>query len=159
MSRSYYLSFFTTTFFIVISVFASGCVRKIDLRTVYMDPPPQAVGVHRISIEGTLGETGKVYFDPNACWGIDQFGDPGACQLVLGPTVEVRIEQIELEDKKGKGRKVYQLIGNFPHSDYKYYLVVPSSKQGVYRLVVGEATVEEPGVIKRWGIVTLERRN
>lgn len=159
MSKSYYLPFFTIAFFTVIAVLATGCAHKIDLRTVHLGAPIYGdwnpTNGH-IYIKGILNKAGTVQFDRNSCLEVNQFGD-SICTLMYFEPTEVSIERIELEDPKEKGRKVYQLLGNFPHPDYKYYLVVPSNQNEAYRLVVDDGTVVE-GMHKR-RVVTLERRN
>lgn len=155
MSKTYYI-FCSRTIFIMIALFASGCAHKLDLETVYMDQIPIAKYM-RITINGTLDGEAKVYFDPNLFNRVDQFGDPNMVTLSLGPTVEVEFEQIELEDRKGKERKVYQLIekkllpplGKSPFENYKYYLVVPPSKQEAYRLVIEDGEVRRPITLER----------
>ncbi|MFX0194583.1 MAG: hypothetical protein ACFFCW_00550 [Candidatus Hodarchaeota archaeon] len=134
----------------------SAC-QHVSLRSVYMDPPLYPVNAMRVMFDGKLGGEGSITFDGvNRCFMFDKFGDPGACNLALVYPIQVRLERLNIEDKTGKGRTVYQLIGDLPGENRSYYLVVPSKRNGPYRLVIDDGTPEVPGEIKKWGIVTLE---
>lgn len=137
-------------------IILSAC-QHVSLRSVYMDPPLYPVNVMRVMFDGRLGGEGTITFDrANRCWLFNKFGDPGACNLALAQPIQVRLERLNIEDNTGKGRTVYQLIGDLPGDNSSYYLVVPSSRNGSYRLVIDDGTPEVPDEIKKWGIVTLE---
>ncbi len=144
-------------FLMLLLLITLAACQNISLRSVYMDPPLYPVDAMRVTIDGKLGGVGTVTFDGvNRCWLFDKFGDPGACNVALAQPVQVRLKRLNIEENTGKGRTVYQLIGDLPGENRSYYLVVPSSRKGLYRLVIDDGTPEDPVQIKKWGIVTLE---
>lgn len=106
---------------------------EVSVQTIYLT---HAIGgIRRIKIEGELGGPGRVVLDPNHC-GLNLFGDTTICseQPVEPYTVELR--QLTVRDPSGEGRRVYRLVGNLPPQGYRYYLTVPKSGVGNYRLAV-----------------------
>ncbi len=160
MCKYQHISVFLRNSFIAIALFTSGCTHNVDLKTIHLGAPIygdwNADGGH-IYIKGTLGGSGTVQFDKNSCTEVTEFGDSSYCTLMYFYPIDVTIEQIEIEDPLERGRKVYQLVGNLPNSDYEYYLVVPSSQESIYRLVVDDGTAVGGRHQRR--VVTLEMRN
>ena len=137
-------------------LFTTAC-QHVSLRSVYMDPTLYPVDAHRVFIDGRLNGEGTITFDGvNRCFRFNEFGDPGACNLASALPIDIRLEELNIEDNTDQGRTVYRLIGDLPGENHKYYLVVPSALKGSYRLVIDDGTPEDPIQTKKWGIVTME---
>ena len=124
-----------------------GKLREVLLRTAKLDPP--LAKANMISIRGKLGGAGEIVFDQNGFSAPDQFGDSQPLTEVYYPPLPVTFRQLKLADPTGKRRKVYEIVGTLEPKGYRYFLVSPSRKTGVYRLVV-----EQGKNIRR--VVTLE---
>lgn len=105
----------------------------ISLQTVYLT---ETVGrAHGISIVGRAPGSAKVTLDPNVC-GINVFGDRTVCTLIAQTTVEVEIFQIRLADESSQGRAIYEMKGELPPEESRWFLVGPPRDGAHYRLVV-----------------------
>ncbi len=114
--------------------------RTISLHSLPLDPPLGQI--QRITLRGELGGNGEIVLDPNSVSKPDRFGDSQSSTTLFVPPVAVRFQLVEFPDPTGQRRKIYELIGKLSPPGARYYLISPSRKTGIYRLVVDESAVK-----------------
>jgi hypothetical protein len=92
-------------------------------------------GLHMLRVNGTLGEAGRVAFDPNYIT-FDAFGEPMFFTLMGFWPDEVTLEQSEIPDPTGQGRTLYRAVPARPQNTNQVTLVLGETETGPHRIVV-----------------------
>jgi len=114
--------------------------RSISLQTLPIAPPID--GIQRITLRGELDGEGEIVLNKNTFEKPDRFGDFQSNEALFAPPQAVRFQRVDASDDTGKRRKLYEILGDLAPPGARYYLVSPSRKTGVYRLVIDRSAVD-----------------